>query len=490
MKRLVPILAIAVGTALAFSTTAYAGAPVLVSKPSPYAGCTLDSGTGTNYLNAEVEPQAAVNPADASNIVGAWQQDRWSNGGAHGLVAGFSFDHGLTWGETPLPFDACAPGGAPYNRASDPWVSIGPDGTAYANAISFDGADTLNAVTAATSSDGGRTWKNLRTLVAYRTNGGQFSTDKNSITANPVKSGVAYSTWDTLITATDNPDDLPHTAAYTGPAFFSRTVDGGKIWSTPTTIFPTAQRNQTIGNIIVVDPRSGGNTLYDVTDWITQPNSTANTQESAAVVKSTDGGTTWGAPVVIAQMQTVGVRDPNTGQLIRVGDGIPSAAIDPATGRLYVAWEQAANFKRGNAKTNDDEVVVSTSADGGQSWSTPVVANTYTGLPAFTPVVAVDTAGTVGLSYYDFRNLSATNTSTLPTDYWFTSSHDNGRTFGGEQHLAGSFDMLTAPNARGFFVGNYEALATTGTTFVPFFVQANSGNTANRTDVFVTTVSG
>jgi hypothetical protein len=49
--------------------------------------------------------------------------------------------------------------------------------------------------------------------------------------------------------------------------------------------------------------------------------------------------------------------------------------------------------------------------------------------------------------------------------------------------------MLTAPNAGGFFVGDYEALDTSGTTFKPFFVQANSGNTSNRTDVFATTVT-
>ena len=85
------------------------------------------------------EDCVAVNPANPKNIVGVWQQDRWNNGGAHGLVAGFSFNGGKSWGETTLPFSACAPNaildpftGAPYGRASDPWVSIGPDGTAYA----------------------------------------------------------------------------------------------------------------------------------------------------------------------------------------------------------------------------------------------------------------------------------------------------------------------------------------------------------------------
>ena len=41
--------------------------------------------------------------------------------------------------------------------------------------------------------------------------------------------------------------------------------------------------------------------------------------------------------------------------------------------------------------------------------------------------------------------------------------------------------MRTAPDARGFFVGDYEGLSS---TLVPFFAQANSGNTANRTDIF------
>ena len=61
-------------------------------------------------------------------------------------------------------------------------------------------------------------------------------------------------------------------------------------------------------------------------------------------------------------------------------------------------------------------------------------------------------------------------------------------TLGSETHLAGPFDMKTAPNARGFFVGDYESLTAIGTTFEPFFVQANSGNTSNRTDVFTTFV--
>ncbi len=108
--------------------------------------------------------------------------------------------------------------------------------------------------------------------------------------------------------------------------------------------------------------------------------------------------------------------------------------------------------------------------------------------PAFTPTVAVSAAGTVGVTYYDFRNPDGITTG-QPTDYWFTSSTNGGASFGGETRITPqSFDMLNAPNAGGLFLGDYQGLDASGTTFVPFFVQANSGNTSNRTDVFTTNV--
>ena len=118
----------------------------------------------------------------------------------------------------------------------------------------------------------------------------------------------------------------------------------------------------------------------------------------------------------------------------------------------------------------------------------PVRVNRPTGRPAFNPAVAVSSNGTVGVSYDDFRTLT-TQTSTLPTDYWLTASTDRGATFAGETHLAGSFDLLTAPNAQGFFLGDYHGLVASGTRFQSFYVATNSGSTANRTDVFATTVT-
>jgi hypothetical protein len=68
-----------------------------VSGASPFAGCTSGGDpVGTNYVNSEVEPYVAVNPADPKNIIVVFQQDPWSTRGSHGLVAGVSSDAGAT----------------------------------------------------------------------------------------------------------------------------------------------------------------------------------------------------------------------------------------------------------------------------------------------------------------------------------------------------------------------------------------------------------
>jgi hypothetical protein len=44
----------------------------------------------------------------------------------------------------------------------------------------------------------------------------------------------------------------------------------------------------------------------------------------------------------------------------------------------------------------------------------------------------------------------------------------------------------SAPNSGGLFLGDYQALTSIGTVFLPFYVQTHTGNIANRTDVFST----
>jgi len=225
-------------------------------------------------------------------------------------------------------------------------------------------------------------------------------------------------------------------------------------------------------------------TLYDFFELIQSIGSPKHAplfNFSIDFISSSDGGSTWSQPTLVSAEQTVADTDPNTGEGIRTGEQLPEVAVD-ASGHLFVVWEDA-RFTGGTV----NQAVISTSIDGGKTWSAPTAVSPVTGRPAFTPSVAVNSAGTVGVTYYDFRSLT-TETTTLPTDYWFrpVTPTSSGLSLGTEVHITGPFDMKTAPFAGGFFVGDYEALTSTGTTFEPFFVAANSGNTSNRTDVFTT----
>ena len=426
-----------------------------------------------------MEPYIAVH---GNNVITMFHQDRWSNGGGHAIGVSVSHDGGTTWSESAMPWDFCAPGTPSsltgYLRNSDPWVSFGPDGIAYASALAFNiqVPNWANSVAVARSTDGGGSWDHVQPIPGSVFTQFAQSTDKNSTTADPTKNKTAYTVWDTLIEPTDNPDDSPHTAAYTGPAYFSKTTDGGKTWSQAKVIINTGNRQQTIGNIIVVDPRN--DTLYDFTNLLLPPNTPfqgTHSNQQLAFVKSTDGGDTWTQPQLIAPFNSLGVIDPNTGERARVGDGLEEVAVDPANGKLYVVYESSSNFAKNVKQSSgswDDEIMLVSSGNGGATWTAPAAIHTANGLPTFTPMVAVN-GGRVAVTYYDNRNLTSSDTKHWPTDYWVEYSGDGGATWGGEQHIAGSFDLRTAPVARGFFLGDYEGLVPSGSGFMAVFAKTN-----------------
>ena len=455
--------------------------PVLASGPSPFAACTV-GGPGTLYVNAEVEPRIAVNPMNPDNLVAVWQQDRWSNGGAHGLVTGASFDGGQTWSRTWAHFSLCSGGtaanGGNYDRASDPWVSFAPNGHAYQISLSASANLFTSAILVSKSTTGGHTWSEPITLA--RDDSFFHFNDKESITADSTDPQLVYAVWDRSRFPSENADfNALHSAAFRGDIIFSRTTNAGASWEPARAILGPNNNEFTIGNQIVVLPDG---TLVDVFNLLKgsghQP--VQSGQTFVAVIRSTDKGLTWSQPIIVDFDFSVPVRDPDTGAPVRTGEGLPDIAVDPDTGALYVAWTDG----RFSGFTHDD-IALSKSTDGGLTWSPAVKVNaTPAGVAAFTPTVRVAADGTVAVTYYDFRN--NTPDPGLPTDYWIVHSHDGGETWA-EDHIAGSFDLQTAPVARGLFLGDYQGLTSVGDVCVPFFIQTNSGNTANRTDAFAVT---
>jgi hypothetical protein len=481
MRRFLPSVAVASALVLAASTSTMAlSGPFTVSAASPVAQCNVPAVGGTNFPNTEVEPFTAVNPTTAGtsavNVIAAYQQDRWSNGGAHALMAAASFNGGESWTRTALPFNRCVSGGLAYERASDPWVSIGPDGIAYTVSVSFNLSNNDNGIFAMRSTNGGLTWDHL-TGVKVDNNQNQFFNDKESVTADPTRAGTAYAVWDRLVGPTNNAAVEAHNFfAFTGPGWFARTTDGGVTWSTAKIIVPTRERQQTIGNQVVVAPNG---TVYDFFTFITGtgPNIGPMSQVphgfSIGFVKSTDAGDTWSAPQIVQRIDDVIVTDPNTGQALRTADFDADPAVDQATGQLYLVWQDG-RFTGGSFA----QVLETTSTNGGASWSAPVVvSNPAVTVSTFNPTIAVGSDGIVGLDYYDFRNVTSTNTTTLPTDVWFKTAPRGGG-FGTETHVMGSFNMLAAPNAGGFFLGDYEGMGANGTSFVAVFGATNCNDTS------------
>jgi len=519
MRRLVTLLGtlvlIAVSLTLVSASNFIAGPLGPVSGPiSPFATCTADQvgqQLGVNFPNSAVEPWVDVNPTNTQNIVATWQQDRWSNGGSRGLVAGVSADGGASWKSVVIPKITACSGNPDFLRASDPWLSFAPNGHLYHVSLSItvrpDGLTAPSALLVSKSTDGGSTWG--APITVKRDDRATVLNDKESITADPDDASLVYLVWDRLESPQAQASDIAfeHALGFRGPTWFSRTTNGGTSWEPARLIFDPGEVNQTLGNQIVVLPNGD---LIDVFNLIFNHKNAHKVRGfNVALLRSTDKGATWSVAIIVDKLltralfdpQQIGVRDPDTGDPVRTGDIIPEVAVDrspssPGHGNLYIVWQDSrfSSFAH-------DSIAFSKSTDGGLTWSQPIQINqTPTNIPtgnqqAFTPAIRVAADGTIAVTYYDFRNNTSDKT-TLPTDAFIVHCHASAKAdscthpadWVSETRLTPtSFDMRNAPVARGFFLGDYEALTVVGSDFFrPVFVGA--GSLKGTSEVVTTTV--
>jgi hypothetical protein len=439
--------------------------PVAVSGASPYpAGCNSLPGAASHRGSA-VEPSLAVDPASPLHLVAAWQQDRWSlGGGADGIATAVSLDGGLTWTPGLPPLTLCAGGALP--RATDPWLSFAPDGVVHLVALGLDDPwlGRRQAILASRSADGGLTWSDPASLASAST--ADIGLDKCSLIADPGRPGYLYAVWDRL-TGLGGP-----AAAQTGPAWLGRSLDGGATWEPARAIFDPGPDAQTISNQVAVLPDG---TLVDLL-VIVQGLSGIAPAARVAVLRSGDAGATWSPPVDVAALLAIGASDPKTGYPVRDGSLVPQIAADPAAGALHVVWQDA-RFSAGAR----DGIALSTSTDGGLSWSPPVQVNRHPAAQAFTPAAAVGPGGRLAVSYYDFRADDPRDPGSLWTVLWLATSPDGGASWD-EVPLGGPFDLRLAPDVGGLFLGDYHSLAAPADSFLALF--SMSGPAASSARVF------
>jgi hypothetical protein len=430
--------------------------------------------SGRVAFDSQTEPMVSVNQSNRSNIVGMWQEDRWTSGGARNLVLATSFDGGNTWTNLPLQGLSILAGGE-FQRVTDPWVDFGPSNRVHAFSLAFDDTGPDNGLFVSTSTDGGLTWGPQVPVIVDRQF--EFFNDKNALAADDWRSsprrGNVYVAWDRLI---EDPLGAPFVGTYTGPAMFARSTDGGASFSVPQVVFATGTNKQTIGNVPVVFPNGDVAVLGTYFDNA----SLGKNSQRLWITVSKDGGRTFAAPQLAMDMQSLPVPG------LRTGDTVPSFAV-ARDGTLYATWQDI-RFSKG--KRND--VLFTSSRDQGQTWSLPVKANdTPAGAQdAFTPAIAVDARGRVGILYYDLRDDASTKDGSFLTAEWLTTSTDGGRTWSASRRITPTFDHAAAAQAGGFFLGDYQALDAAGASFVPFFAAnlAIQANGALGSDVFATQI--
>lgn len=506
MRRTVALLAflslLAAGPVWAGPLTASTPEPVSSEVASPLAGCTaddVDNQPGTNFANSEVEPWVDVDPTNANNLVATWQQDRWSNGGSRGNLVARSTDGGATWViVTETKSSACTEGPEEFTRASDPWVTFAPNGDVYLMTLAVGTPETedalpdLDAMLVSKSTDGGATWSEPIELI--RDERATVFNDKNTMTADRNDADFVYAVWDRLVFPNERASRraAENTLAFRGPVLFTRTTDGGTSWEEPKVIFDPGQINQTIGNQIAVLP---ANEEFDG-ELVNIFNLIVNFREGrffrggrfrAAVIRSSDRGETWSDVIIVGDMRPVRTREPQTGTVVRDGNIIPDIAVDPDSGNLYAVWMDA-RFSGGD----HNDIAFAMSTDGGMTWTDAVQVNqtpddlTGNAGHAFTASVHVAGDGTVGVSYYDFRNHDPA-TDESETDHFIVHCHapdpadatDTCWDLDGWVETAitdSSFDLLQAPFAGGLFLGDYVGLTNVGDSFAPVFTQSNSSD--------------
>jgi hypothetical protein len=513
MRRMLLAFAVAALTVAALASQAGAspaaneGPAVVVSGASPIGGCDGDQpGSGINFPNSEVEPWMAVNPANMrNNLIAAWQQDRWNNGGSEGIVTASSVDGGSTWTTNATTKSSICTGGTAangglYERASDPWVDFSPNGTAYLMTLSVDtnpgGFGTSpNAMLVMRSTNGGASWSDPITLK--RDENPDVLNDKNTLTADRNNSNFVYAVWDRLAPPSENanPNMFENAVAGRGPTWFSRTTNGGSSWEQARIIFEPGTNNQTIGNQIVVLPDNAqfNGELVDVFDLIQgATNRPPGRGFSIAVIRSTDHGETWSRRAITVDRHNTFqglVVDPDDAnpatQPVRTGDIIPQITVDPNSGAIYVVFQDSRFGPRSS-------IAFTQSLDGGLSWSPTIKINkTPTNIAlgnqqAFNPVATVLDDGTVGVRYSDFRN-NTPDMATLGTDEFLIHCHPTTPTactdaanWGQEvRQTDASYNMRQAPFARGWFVGDYVGMDTDGADFLPFWTQPFDTDPAN-----------
>lgn len=371
------------------------------------------------------------------------------------------------------------------------------------------------------SEDGGQTWSDP-IVVSNRTEfepGAPFN-DKNTLTADPYKRQFVYGTWQLLMDVLPDDDSKIPVQFFYSDTYFVRSNNKGKSWKPARPIYKIRDDMnllaaagidpdvtpifgaQNIGHQIVVLPDgrlvnvSRASFITDGTNFLER-----------TLIRSFDNGKTWEQTATIIPSTTVGgfvavdaeLANASGGAIVntvRTAGNIPDIAANRTNGFMYVVWQDV------DPTFSFIGIFMSMSRDGGDTWSDHITVGggdpTPDGFVSFAQLPAVHVAddGTVGVLFFDDRNdvvcpdLNLSNEddpecfTVLPDGSvqagpydqdWYFRTYDPDLNFIAEYRVTPeSFDLRQAPNAGGYFPGDYVNCSSTDNDFVCAFTRTNN----------------
>ncbi|MEJ2153951.1 MAG: sialidase family protein [Desulfobacteraceae bacterium] len=371
------------------------------------------------------------------------------------------------------------------------------------------------------SMDGGRTWSDP-VVVSNRTefeSGAPFN-DKNSLTADPYKPRFVYGTWQLLKDVQQDDGSAIPLQLFYSDTYFVRTHDTGRSWEPARAIYKirndvellaaagidpsatTIYGAQNIGHQIAVLP-DGRLVNVSRSSFITSDTIFLE----RTIIRSFDNGETWEQTGKIIPSATIGgyvgfdyelsvASGGTVNNTERTAGSIPDIAVNRTNGFIYVVWQDV------DPTFSFIGVFMTMSKDGGDTWSEPITVGggdpTVDGFASYAQLPAVHVAddGTVGVLFFDDRNdvlcpdLTLSNEenpecfTVLPggsvqagplSQDWYFKSYGPDLNFQAEERVTPeSFDLRQAPNAGGYFPGDYVNCTSADNDFVCAFTRTHN----------------
>ncbi len=340
------------------------------SATTLYGANNLHSFTAGETWQGKVQGVAGSNSGDPTTAIGRngrWYINYISNPGGQGIA--YSDNNGVSWTARTV-----APNPGQLADKNHMWIDNSPtspySGNLYIAWTDFGGVNN-NQIVVSRSTNHGDNWGPM-VSVSNAVNAGSHNQGVNLQTG---PNGEVYAVWSIY-------NNWPNDEGAIG---FARSLDGGLTWQPATRIINNirgirntqTKKNHRVNSFpsmaVDISDGPGRGNIYVVWANIGVPGTNQNTGIDVYMIRSTNGGNTWSAPIRVNQ-------NPQ-------GQGkehyFPWIACDPENGVLSVIF-----YGDRNVNQNQVEVFCANSFDGGDTWEDFKVSDV-----AFTPAPIPGLAG-------------------------------------------------------------------------------------------------